>query len=247
MPKPKKRIGLQKDFSTIFDGVWIPPKPNRGKIKAEQAEQEQDNAVPTPTQNEQNPGIDTPTQKEQEQALGIPTSDRQNHADDTLSVNEPDQAVETSAADERYTVETPASDEQEQAFGLSAPDMQDPAPDIRTFNEPDQTLDMPIADDQQYRVETPAPVEQEPTDDTPTFEEHRRGIEKIKSSMKCPKGFACYNSNFENLCKVRNIGEGKIIECSPENQAPCVYRFTFMGKIFCKCPLRYYVARNLKM
>ena len=64
--------------------------------------------------------------------------------------------------------------------------------------------------------------------------------------MKCSKGFICCTSGFEDLCKVKNVGEGKIVECSPENQGPCTYRFTFTGKIFCKCPLRHYIARILK-
>ena len=76
--------------------------------------------------------------------------------------------------------------------------------------------------------------------------EHAEQIQKIISSMKCEKDFECFKSGFQKLCKIKSIGDGKVIECSPENQGSCEYRFTFMDKNFCKCELRYYVARNLK-
>lgn len=70
-------------------------------------------------------------------------------------------------------------------------------------------------------------------------------MEQIIGSMKCAKDFECFKSGFQKLCKVKNIGEGKVIECSPENRSPCEYKFSFMAKTFCKCELRYYIARNL--
>ena len=63
--------------------------------------------------------------------------------------------------------------------------------------------------------------------------------------MTCSKGFECFKSGFENLCRVRIVGDGKVIECSPENRQSCEYRFGFMDKTFCKCRLRYYIAKNL--
>jgi hypothetical protein len=74
--------------------------------------------------------------------------------------------------------------------------------------------------------------------------EHIEQIEQIISSMTCSKGFECFKSGFKNLCKAKIVGDGKIIECSPENKRPCEYRFCFVDKSFCKCRLRYYVAMN---
>jgi hypothetical protein len=74
--------------------------------------------------------------------------------------------------------------------------------------------------------------------------EHIEQIEQIINSMTCSKGFDCFKSGFENLCKAKIVGDGKTIECSPENKRPCEYRFGFVDKSFCKCRLRYYVARN---
>ena len=130
MSKPKRRSGLQKDFESIFQGVWIPQKPRRG-----------------------------------------------------------------------------------------------------------QTADAQTGD-------APKPPEPPPLPPANQSLEHVEQIEQITKSMKCSKDFECYKSNFETLCKIKNIGDGKVIECSPENRAACEYRFTFMGKDLCKCELRHYIARN---
>jgi len=74
--------------------------------------------------------------------------------------------------------------------------------------------------------------------------EHIEQIERIIKSMTCSKGFECFKSGFENLCKAKVGASGRTIECSPENKRPCEYRFSFADKCFCKCRLRYYVATN---
>jgi len=74
--------------------------------------------------------------------------------------------------------------------------------------------------------------------------EHIEQIKQIISSMTCSKGFDCFKSGFENLCKAKIAGDGKTIECSPENKRPCEHRLGFVDKYFCKCRLRYYVAKN---
>jgi len=91
----------------------------------------------------------------------------------------------------------------------------------------------------------PDPQQQEQQADRTNPAEHIEQIEKIVASMTCSKGFECFKSGFEKLCRVRIIGDGKVIECSPENRQSCEYRFGFMDKTFCKCRLRYYIARNL--
>jgi len=87
--------------------------------------------------------------------------------------------------------------------------------------------------------------------DAPASEEQQqqqqqmKQIEQIISSMKCSKDFECFKSGFEKLCKVNVIGNGKVIECLPENRGGCEFRFSFLGRSFCKCELRYYIAKNL--
>lgn len=200
MPKGKKRIGLQKDFATIFEGVWVPPKPHTEEAQTEPTAQEQDHAVETPVSKEQDRAPDTP------------------------ALNETDQPIETPISQERdHAIETPTSREQQPAI---------------------ETL---ISEEQERTADTAAGHDQEHAGHTEISNEQIREIERIMDSMKCSKGFICYTSGFKDLCKVKKVGEGKIIECSPENKDPCTYRFTFTGKIFCKCPLRHYIAKNLNM
>jgi hypothetical protein len=182
MSKPKKRIGLQKDFSKIFDGVWVPQRPGQEQVQANGGR-----AVETPISDDKERGVGTSMSAEQESAIRTAPSEGHGFAGGMPAFKVPDRT----------------------AGGA--------------------TLDKQVRDD-----------------DAATLREHYREIEKIMASMKCPKGFVCYRSGFRDLCKVNSVGEGKIIECSPENRGPCVYRFSFAGRVFCKCALRYYIARNLK-
>jgi len=186
MSKSKKKIGLQKDFSKIFDGVWVPQRPGKEQVPTDEAAQDRSRAVETPASDDK--------------ALGFGNS----------AAPGPERAIPATAAEEhRPAGGMPASKEADRA------------------------------------AVGPAPAEQGQDGDTATLREHYREIERIMASMKCPKGFVCYKSGFRDLCKVTTVGEGKIIECSPENRGPCVYRFSFAGRVFCKCALRYYIARNL--
>lgn len=188
MSKRKKKVGLQKDFSTIFEGVWIPPKP-RGQDASPQS---QDQDAPAEDENA------------------------------VLDAQEP-------------VVEMPESNEPKH----------NPEPLQQTPKECGPDSDM--SEDQGLAVEMPLPEEKYDADEADAAFEPNPEIEKIISTMKCSKGFICYKSNFQQLCRIIDPGEGKIIECSPLNQGPCSYRFSFMGKVFCKCPLRYYIAKNLGM
>ncbi|MBN2137400.1 MAG: hypothetical protein JW720_06315 [Sedimentisphaerales bacterium] len=196
MPKPKRRSGLQKNFSDIFDGVWIPPKPNDDK--AEQSAAQRPSQSPLPQGQPQDQA--QPQSQPQDQAQ--PQSEQQQA-----------QAAEASS-------ENPP---------LTPPQLDLP----QHLSEPAEP--MPV--EQPQHVEEPGAAEQ-----NPPIEQIRR----IISNMKCSKGFECYKSGFKRLCKIRNVNDGKVIECSPENTFPCEFRFEFMSKRFCKCQLRHFIARTLK-
>ena len=72
-----------------------------------------------------------------------------------------------------------------------------------------------------------------------------REIEQIISGIDCPKDFACHRSGFKNLSRVKVIADGKLIECLQEDARMCQFALTFGNAIFCKCPLRFYIAKNL--
>ena len=57
------------------------------------------------------------------------------------------------------------------------------------------------------------PEPKRPPADVPTPEQYRGQIEQIEriiASMTCSKDFECFKSGFQKLCKVENIGDGKI-------------------------------------
>lgn len=77
--------------------------------------------------------------------------------------------------------------------------------------------------------------------------EHERRIQEIMNEMQCPKDFECYKSGFEELCKIRIIYGGQLIECLEEKAQPCQLGFPFGYGYFCDCSLRKYIARNFKV
>jgi len=75
--------------------------------------------------------------------------------------------------------------------------------------------------------------------------EHKRAIEEVTGQMQCPNGFKCRKSGFEQMGKVRLLAEGKVIECLEENGRSCSFGVSCGLCVFCECPLRQYIARNL--
>ena len=87
------------------------------------------------------------------------------------------------------------------------------------------------------RASTPQPPREDPR--------QIREMEEIALRIKCAKDFECFRSGFNKLCKARIVGDGKLLECSPQNRGACEFRFCFAARSFCKCPLRYHIAKNL--
>jgi hypothetical protein len=78
-------------------------------------------------------------------------------------------------------------------------------------------------------------------------QEHEDRIQEIMREMQCPRDFECYKTGFEKLSKVRIVGSGMLVECLEEKAKDCGLKFSFGFGYFCKCPLRKYVAKNLKV
>jgi hypothetical protein len=78
-------------------------------------------------------------------------------------------------------------------------------------------------------------------------EEQRKKIEKIIADLKCPVDFECYKSGFKNLCKAEIVGGSTLVECPEENRHYCGFRISVGYRNFCKCPLRIYAAKKLKV
>jgi len=81
-------------------------------------------------------------------------------------------------------------------------------------------------------------------------QEHKKEIERIIGSIQCPKDFICYKSGLEILCKAKDIGDGSYtrpyLVCSEENPSQCKFSVHFGDSYYCKCPLRAYIAKEVK-
>jgi hypothetical protein len=76
-------------------------------------------------------------------------------------------------------------------------------------------------------------------------QEHKTNIERIMGSLSCPKSFQCYNTHFEVLCHARDIGLYRFVECLEEDPEKCPFSIS-LGVTYCKCPVRVYIAKQLK-
>ena len=70
-------------------------------------------------------------------------------------------------------------------------------------------------------------------------------IDKIMDVMTCPKGFKCYKSGLEELCKVADVGTEGFVKCLEEHPEQCWFSARSGQSYVCQCPLRIYVAKNL--
>jgi len=77
-------------------------------------------------------------------------------------------------------------------------------------------------------------------------EEIQKKIETLIGNMECPKGFKCAESGFETLCRANDIGMETFLECFEEDNQECKFAVFFANSYYCKCPLRVYIAKNLK-
>jgi hypothetical protein len=70
-------------------------------------------------------------------------------------------------------------------------------------------------------------------------EEHRRHIEAIKSTMRCPLDFRCERLGFGSYPSVKPLGE--LLECLEEEAEYCPFSSTFGIGYLCNCPLNRYI------
>jgi len=71
-------------------------------------------------------------------------------------------------------------------------------------------------------------------------------VEQIISSMKCPKDFACFHSDFERLCPVKDVGLNHRVCMGTAKDRVCKFTVPFEGDYLCGCPLRSYIATRLE-
>ena len=77
-------------------------------------------------------------------------------------------------------------------------------------------------------------------------EDVRKQIEGLIGGLSCPKNFKCASSNFQQLCHAKDIGMDNYLVCLDPLPRKCVFAFPFGDGHFCRCPLRVFLAKNLK-
>ena len=75
---------------------------------------------------------------------------------------------------------------------------------------------------------------------------YRKKIEKIINGLQCPKGFKCYKSGFKKVCKAKDIGMEEHLKCLEKSNPRCIFAIPFGDGYFCRCPLRVYIAKEIK-
>jgi len=71
-------------------------------------------------------------------------------------------------------------------------------------------------------------------------------VQKIIGGMQCPKDFKCTRFAFEEICKAEDIGEESCLECLEKQPCDCTFVIDVGYARLCRCPLRIYIAKNLK-
>ena len=78
-------------------------------------------------------------------------------------------------------------------------------------------------------------------------QDHEKQLKEIMGGLLCPKDFKCYKQGFKNLCKAKDVGLESHLECLEEHPYDCPLSVSFGGLYYCDCPLRVYIAKNLKV
>jgi len=77
--------------------------------------------------------------------------------------------------------------------------------------------------------------------------EQKKRIEEIMAGMECEKDFECYKTGFEKLCKTRDTGLPGYVDCLEEKGTICEFQVPFGRGVYCRCPLRVYIAKEVKI
>lgn len=75
--------------------------------------------------------------------------------------------------------------------------------------------------------------------------QHKSEIERIMNGMQCPDNFSCYRRGFKNMCRAKDFGIERILECLEEDPGDCSFSYPYGHLFFCKCPMRNFVASKL--
>jgi len=78
-------------------------------------------------------------------------------------------------------------------------------------------------------------------------ERDRLAIKHLLGDMHCPKDFTCVASGLRVLCAAEDVGMESTLKCLEEDPAHCTFACFSRVRWYCKCPLRVYLSKNLKL
>jgi len=77
-------------------------------------------------------------------------------------------------------------------------------------------------------------------------EGYRARITQLIGEIDCPKSFRCVESEFSELCRAMDVGRETYLLCFETEPAACPFSIYFAKACYCRCPLRVYIAKNMK-
>jgi len=72
-------------------------------------------------------------------------------------------------------------------------------------------------------------------------------IEEMADGTECRKKFKCCSNEFTNVCRAKDIGIKSFLVCLEDKPQKCNFALTFADVYFCKCPVRVYIGKKLKI
>ncbi|MBU8922875.1 MAG: hypothetical protein KOO63_13750 [Bacteroidales bacterium] len=72
-------------------------------------------------------------------------------------------------------------------------------------------------------------------------------IKKIMMNIDCPKDFRCYKQDFKDICKAKDFGIESYVDCGEDDSPSCLFAFDLGDLTLCKCTLRVFVSKKMKI
>jgi hypothetical protein len=78
-------------------------------------------------------------------------------------------------------------------------------------------------------------------------QDYEKVLRETIDDLVCPTNFKCCTEGLEDLCKVRDVGMQTFVQCLEPNPHECPFSKLLAAAYVCKCPLRVYMCKKLKV
>ncbi len=76
-------------------------------------------------------------------------------------------------------------------------------------------------------------------------EDHDRRLEELMATVPCKRGYACIQSDLQDMGSVEIAAQGEVLFCREEHARNGQYWLRFGDVGVCTCPIRQYIAKHL--